>query len=164
MYKRKYTDYKIIDFAKCKTCKASILDAEYPILITYYYQWANTRALYESLDGPAGWLADNQPNLEGLGDYHWTVPELTVQVYWQPRTQSRQRLSAGPDPDRKWRSRTVNNSTTISFASHSLSQFTPSGKICFGHGEPPGMAERMWSVNLDLSISGEYETLPGDCG
>ncbi|MEA2207444.1 MAG: hypothetical protein QOE77_4220 [Blastocatellia bacterium] len=28
----------------------------------------------------------------------------------------------------------------------------------FSHWEPPGVSERMWSVNLDASISGEYQT------
>jgi hypothetical protein len=29
------------------------------------------------------------------------------------------------------------------------------------HWKPPGVSERMWSVTLDASISGEYETLGG---
>jgi hypothetical protein len=29
----------------------------------------------------------------------------------------------------------------------------------FRHWKPPGVSERMWSVNLDASISGEYQTL-----
>jgi hypothetical protein len=28
----------------------------------------------------------------------------------------------------------------------------------------PGVSERMWSVNLDASISGEYYTLEGESG
>jgi len=31
----------------------------------------------------------------------------------------------------------------------------------FSHWKPPGVSERMWSVNLDASISGEYQTLEG---
>jgi hypothetical protein len=34
-------------------------------------------------------------------------------------------------------------------------------KMYFGHWKPPGVSERMWSVNLDASISGEYQTLGG---
>jgi len=31
----------------------------------------------------------------------------------------------------------------------------------FSHWKPPGVSERIWSVNLDASISGEYQTLEG---
>jgi hypothetical protein len=31
----------------------------------------------------------------------------------------------------------------------------------FSHWKPPGVSERMWSVNLNASISGEYQTLGG---
>jgi hypothetical protein len=31
----------------------------------------------------------------------------------------------------------------------------------FIHWKPPGISERMWSVNLDASISGEYQTVGG---
>ena len=37
-------------------------------------------------------------------------------------------------------------------------------KMYFSHWMPPGMSERMWSVNLDVSISGEYQTLGGHSG
>jgi len=33
----------------------------------------NTMALYESIDGPAGQLADNPQNSDGLGDFHRTL-------------------------------------------------------------------------------------------
>jgi len=32
-------------------------------------------------------------------------------------------------------------------------------KMYSSHRKPPGVSERMWSVNLDASISGEYQTL-----
>jgi len=32
-------------------------------------------------------------------------------------------------------------------------------KMYFSHWKSPGVSERMWSVNLDASISGEYQTL-----
>jgi hypothetical protein len=41
------------------------------------------------------------------------------------------------------------------FALHSIS------KIYFSQRKPPEVSERMWSVNLDASISGEYQTLGG---
>jgi hypothetical protein len=34
-------------------------------------------------------------------------------------------------------------------------------KMYFSHWMPPGVAERMRSVNLDASISGEYQTVGG---
>ena len=34
-------------------------------------------------------------------------------------------------------------------------------KMYFSHWKPPGGSERMCSVNLDASISGEYQTLRG---
>jgi len=32
------------------------------------------------------------------------------------------------------------------------------------HWEPHGVSKRVWSVNLHVTISGEYETLGGDSG
>jgi hypothetical protein len=32
-------------------------------------------------------------------------------------------------------------------------------KMDFSHWKPPGVSERIWSGNLDSSISGEYQTL-----
>ena len=34
-------------------------------------------------------------------------------------------------------------------------------KMYFSHWKAPGVSERMWSINLDASISGEYQTLGG---
>ena len=34
-------------------------------------------------------------------------------------------------------------------------------KMYFIHWKPPGVSGRMWSVNLDASISGEHQTLGG---
>jgi len=31
-----------------------------------------------------------------------------------------------------------------------------------GHRKAPGVSERMWSVNLDASVSGEYQTISND--
>jgi hypothetical protein len=81
IYQTKNTDSKLIDIANCKTCKNILLVVEYAILIRYYYQTTKTRALYESIDGPAGRPADKPPNSDGLGDYHRTVPKLMVRVY-----------------------------------------------------------------------------------
>jgi len=44
-YSRKNMDSKIIDMATCKTCNKVLLDAEYAMLIRYYEQTAETRAL-----------------------------------------------------------------------------------------------------------------------
>ena len=38
---------------------------------------------------------------------------------------------------------------------------TTISKMYFSHWKPPGVSQRMWSVNLDASISGEYQTLGG---
>jgi len=37
-------------------------------------------------------------------------------------------------------------------------------KMYFSHWKPPGVSERIWSVNLDGSISGKYQTLGGHSG
>jgi hypothetical protein len=34
-------------------------------------------------------------------------------------------------------------------------------KMYFSHWELPGVSEKMWSVNMDASISGKYQTLDG---
>jgi len=108
---RKNTDYKTIDITNCKAFKQSLLHVEYTILIRYYYQAAKSRALYESRNGPAGQLAENPPSSDRLGDSHWTIPELTVQVYWQPGLPIWQWFGFGPDPDPDWRSGTVDNTS-----------------------------------------------------
>jgi len=99
IYRRWNTDTKLIDIANCSTSKSTFLVAENVILIRYYYHTANTRALYEYIDGPTGRPADNPPNWDGLGVHHGTVPEWAVQVYWQPRPPICQWFSLDPDPD-----------------------------------------------------------------
>jgi hypothetical protein len=37
-------------------------------------------------------------------------------------------------------------------------------KMYFSLWKPPEVSERMWSVNLDVSISGEYQTVGGHSG
>jgi len=37
-------------------------------------------------------------------------------------------------------------------------------KIHFGYWDPPGVSERMSSVNLKASMSGEYQTIGGHSG
>jgi len=37
-------------------------------------------------------------------------------------------------------------------------------KMYFSLWKTPGVSERMWSVNLEASISGEYQTLGRDSG
>jgi len=41
---------------------------------------------------------------------------------------------------------------------------TSIGKMHFSHWKPPGVSKRMWSVNSDASVSGEYQTLGGHSG
>jgi hypothetical protein len=36
-------------------------------------------------------------------------------------------------------------------------------KMYFSHWKTPGVSERIWCVNLDASISGEYQTIGGHC-
>jgi len=61
------------------------------------------------MDGPAGRPTDNPPDADGLGVNHWSVPELTVPVYWQPGQQTSQWFGLDPDLDPKWRTGTVAN-------------------------------------------------------
>jgi len=42
--------------------------------------------------------------------------------------------------------------------------YTDISKMYFSHWKSPGVSERMWSVNLDESISGEYQTVGGHSG
>ena len=79
------------------------------ILIWYYSQTPETRALYESMDGPTGRPGDNPSHSDRLGVHHQIIPELTVWVYWQPGLPIWQRLGLDPDPDPKWQSGTVAN-------------------------------------------------------
>ena len=80
IYHRKIMDFKIVDIANFKSCKTTLLAVEYTMLIRHYYQSAKTRAVYESIDGPAGQPSDNLPNSDRFGDFHWTITELTVRV------------------------------------------------------------------------------------
>jgi len=110
-YNRKNTESKIINVADCKLCKKRLLAVEYLILIIYNYRTAKTRTLYESTDAPAGRPADNSPNSDGFRDFHRTMPELTVLVYWQPRPPICQLFCLDLDLDAKWQSITVANTT-----------------------------------------------------
>jgi len=107
IYERTNTDSKIIDIATCQKCKNILLAVESTILISHYFQTAKSRALYESIDGRAGWPTYNPPNRDRLRDFHQTVPELPVRVYWQPGLRVWRQF--GLDLDPKWRSRTVAN-------------------------------------------------------
>jgi len=110
-YNRKNTDSKMINIAECKTCKKRLLAVECQLLIIYYYPSAKTRTLYKSTNGPAGRPTDNRPNSDGFGDFHRTVPELTVQVYWQSGLPICQQFHSEPDPDLKWWSGTIANTS-----------------------------------------------------
>jgi len=67
IYRRWNIDTKSIDIANCSTCQSSLMVAENSILIRYYSHTANTRALYESIDGPAVRPADSQPSSDRWG-------------------------------------------------------------------------------------------------
>jgi len=112
-YNRKNTDSKIIEVADCKTCKKRLLAVECLILLIFNYPPAKTRTLYISTDGPAGQPADNPPNSDGMGDSHWTVPEFVVRVYWKPGSPICQQFDSDPDPDAKWRSGPIANTTLL---------------------------------------------------
>jgi hypothetical protein len=75
-YYRKRLDFKIINIVNCRTFKKGLLAVDYAILIRCYYQTAKTRELYESTDGPTGQPTDNQPNSDGLGDFHQLYANL----------------------------------------------------------------------------------------
>jgi len=68
----------------------------------------------------------------------------------------RMALTALTEPRSLWRRTTCFPSPRRRVALHSIS------KMYFSHWKPPGVSERMWRVNLDASISGEYQTLGGD--
>jgi len=98
-------------YGKLENMQKILLAAQYAILVRYYYQTAKARALYESTDGHAGKPADNQPNSDGLGDMHRTVPELTVWLNWEPWPPIWQWFGFDCVPDQKQRSGTVANTT-----------------------------------------------------
>jgi len=111
MYQWQNTNSKLIDIASCKACKIISFVVENAILIRYYSHTPKASALIESMDGPAAQPADNPRNSEALGVYHRAVPELMDRVYWQPGPPFWQRFGLDPDPDLKWRSGTVANTT-----------------------------------------------------
>jgi hypothetical protein len=120
-------DWILNDIANCKACKNVLLVVENPILISHYEQTAKTRALFESIDGPAGQPTDNLPNSYGLGVSRRTVPELTVQVNWRPGPPIWPLFGWDPDLDMKWRSGTVANThceSRISVTSEVISTAT----------------------------------------
>jgi len=72
---------------------------------------SQARALYQSTDGPAGQPADYPPNFDWLGDVHYTAPELTVRVHWQPGHRIWSPFGSDPDSELKQRSGTVANTS-----------------------------------------------------
>ena len=63
------------------------------------------------MNGSAGRPADNPAHWKALGVYHRTVPESTVRAYLQSWQPIRQWFGLDPDPDLKWLSGTVANTT-----------------------------------------------------
>jgi len=101
IYQRQNTDSKLIDIASYKAFKHISLVVENVILIGSYEETPKIGALYESMDGSAGRLADNQPNPDWLGVSHRTIPELMVRVDEQPGPQIWHRSSLDPDAEPK---------------------------------------------------------------
>jgi len=106
---RKTTESKTIDIANCKSFTNTSSAIEDTILIRHDYQSAKTIAIYECIDGPAGWPADYPLNSDSLGDLHRTVPDSMVSVYWQPWQPDLRWFGFNPDPAPMWWSRTVAN-------------------------------------------------------
>jgi hypothetical protein len=50
---------------------------------------------------------------------------------------------------------------SVRYIKRSLFLHSYISKMYFMHWKPPGVSARMWSVNLDVSISGDYWTLGG---
>jgi len=111
MYRRQNTYSKIINVVDSKTSKKRLLAAEYLVSIIYNYPTSKTRALYKSTDRPAGRPGDNPPNSDVLDVLHRTVRKMTIWVYWQPGAPIWQLFGSDPDPDPKWQSGTVPNTS-----------------------------------------------------
>ena len=112
-HKRKNIDSKLANVATSKVFRNGSLDVIWAILIEYSYQTAKVSALYECTDGPAGKPANNPRNQDRLGAVRWTIPELTVCVYWRPRVRIWPWFGSNPDQDPKWRSGTVVNTDNM---------------------------------------------------
>jgi hypothetical protein len=111
--RRQNTYSKIINIPDCKLSKKRLLAVKYQILIMFNYPTAKTRTLYKSTDGPAGRPTDNPPNKDGFGDLNQTVYELTVRVHWLPGLSLWQLFGSDADPDPKWWSGTVSNTSQL---------------------------------------------------
>jgi len=102
------------------------------------------RTLYKSTDGPAGQHTDNPPNSDVSGDFQQTMPEMTVQVYWQPGRPIFQPFSSDPDPDPMWQSGTVAH-TILWLASTELAKSILSADI-----ESGGVQTHFYTGKNDL--------------
>jgi hypothetical protein len=110
-HKRKNIDSTIANIATFKVFKHILLHVSWAILFKYSSRTVKARAVYESTDGPAGQPADNPPNWNRLAAVHWTIPKLTVRVYWRPRPHLCWRVNSIADPDPKRRSWTLANTS-----------------------------------------------------
>jgi len=79
----------------------------------------------------------------------------TTQVSFRNTRVFRTALMALTEPCTLWRRISCFPSLRWWLALHRIS------KMYFSHWMPPGVSESMWSVNLDESNSGEYQTLGG---
>jgi len=57
-----------------------------------------------------------------------------------------------------------NNRVSLEMHSEAVIELVGISKMYFCHWESPGVSVRMWRVNLEASISGEYQTLGGHSG
>ena len=83
------------------------------------------------------------------------APSATTPVSVRNTRVLRRALMALMEPCTLWRGNKRFLSPRRRVVLHSIS------KMYFSHWKPPGVSERMWSVNLDASISAEYQTLGG---
>jgi len=97
------------------------------------------------------WTATTGP----LGDFIYKAKSATTLVSFRNTQVFRMALTALTEPRTLWRRITCFLLPRRRVVLHSIT------KTYFSHWEPPGVSERMWSVNLDASISGEYQTLGG---
>jgi len=107
--------------------------------------------------------ADNPPNSDGLGVYHGTVPEWAVRVYWRPGPPIWPRFGLDPDPDPKWRSGTVANTSHYLFCPfrQQLCWFWVNTVAQPVNCRRRTTKHRWCSIDASLTVSGWW--LLGDC-
>jgi len=77
------------------------------------------------MNGPAEGPADNPPNSDRVGVYHRTVHELTISDHWDPWPPIWLKFGLDLEPDRKWQSGNVTDTTAVDIIVWSLSIVQP---------------------------------------